>query len=209
MCWPEPRPAVPSVALVRIGLEPGDHLLEVLGREVLAHDGDVGIVRQAHDRLEIPLEVVVEVVDRAVGDERRPVADADRVAVGRGAHHAADADGAVRAGDVLDHDGLAEMRPHRLGHGAAHGVGRAAGAVGHDERDRPRRIGLCAREAGERQDCEGQLPRHSRFIAHLSGRHAGARTIAPLLANAGKPTIAGRNDSVLPVRAGQARRCRR
>ena len=42
------------------------------------------------------------------------MADAQRVAVGRGVRHAADADGAAGAADVLDDDGLAKRRLHPL-----------------------------------------------------------------------------------------------
>jgi hypothetical protein len=162
---------------VRVGLEPGDHVLEVFSRKILADHGDVRVVRQAHDRLEILLDVVAEIVDRAVGDERRPVADADRVAVGCSAHHACHADGAVGAGDVLDHHGLAEVGPHRFGHGAAHGVGRAARAIRHDERDRARRIVLGHRAVRKR---------HEQSQAKTQPMHRPPRWML----RAGLPTIA-------------------
>ena len=43
------------------------------------------------------------------------VADAHRVAVGRGVGDATDADGAAGPADVLDDDGLAQRRLHPLG----------------------------------------------------------------------------------------------
>ena len=76
---------------------------------------------------------------------RAPMADADRVAVGRRARDPADADGAAGAGRVLDDDGLAERAAHALGHDAGDGVGRTAGRERHDHGDRPRRIGLRVR----------------------------------------------------------------
>jgi hypothetical protein len=137
--------------LVRIGLQPGDQLLEILRREILPHHSDIGILRQAGDRYEVLLDVVVQIVDRAVGDVRRPVADAHRVAVRRGVHGAADADGTVGAGDVLDHDRLAERRAHRLTQGPRHRVDRSAGTIGNDEGHRAVRVVLGAGGAYQRQ----------------------------------------------------------
>ncbi len=85
------------------------------------------------------------------------MADAQRVAVGRGVRHAADADGAAGAADILDDDGLAEGCLHPLGQEARDGVGRAAGRVGHDDGDDVRRIALRLRvERARREQGEGE-----------------------------------------------------
>ena len=59
------------------------------------------------DRLEILLQIVVELVDDAA-DMGVPLADVDGVAVRRGARDAPDRDAAAGAADVLDDDRLAE-----------------------------------------------------------------------------------------------------
>src|SRR5262249_4635174 len=81
-------------------------------------------------------------VDGAVGDVGAPLADAERVAVGRGAGETSDTDGAARAGDVLDDDGLAERGAHRLGHDPSDHVGRAAGRERYDHGEGARGMGL-------------------------------------------------------------------
>ena len=81
------------------------------------------------------------------------VADAHRVAVGRGMRDAADADGAAGAADVLDDNGLAERCLHPLRQEARDGVGRPAGRIGHDDGDDVRRIALrlCVERARRKQ----------------------------------------------------------
>jgi hypothetical protein len=71
---------------------------------------------------------------------RAPVADAERVAVGRRAGDTADADAAGGAGDVFDDDILPERAAHMLSHHAAHHVSWAAGGKRHHHGDRPRWI---------------------------------------------------------------------
>jgi hypothetical protein len=70
----------------------------------------------------------------------------ERVTVGLGARRALGAGHAAGAGHVLDHDVLAELVAERIGDHAGDHVDAAAGCVGHDQRDRARRIGL--RERG-------------------------------------------------------------
>src|ERR1700680_3220782 len=50
---------------------------------------------------------------------RVPGADAEGIAISRGASDAPHTDAAVRAGYVLDNDGLPERQPHALGHDAS------------------------------------------------------------------------------------------
>ena len=126
-----------------IGLHPGDQLVERVRRQILLGDHELRIDRDQPDRLEILLQVVVQVVDDAA-DVGVPLADVDGVAVGRRARDAADRDAAAGAADVLDDDRLAEERPHLLCQDARRGVGRAAGRKRHDQRDR------CATERSAR-----------------------------------------------------------
>src|SRR6185437_8599632 len=88
-------------------------------------------------------------VDRGVGDVRAPLAENERVAVGRGMRDAADADAAGRAGDVLDDERLAQRPAHMVAHDARQSVDRAAGRKGRDQGDRPRRIGVRPCEVSE------------------------------------------------------------
>ena len=67
-----------------------------------------------------------------------PLPDVDRVAVGRGAREAADADRAAGAADILDNHRLAERSAHLVGHDARGDVGRSARRERHDQRDRAR-----------------------------------------------------------------------
>ena len=92
------------------------------------------IDRDQPDRLEVLLQVVVDVVDDAA-DVGIPLADVDGVAVRRRARDAADRDAAAGAADVLDDDRLAEDRPHLLGHDARDDIGRAARRERHHQRD--------------------------------------------------------------------------
>jgi hypothetical protein len=66
----------------------------------------------------------------------RPVADAERVAVGWRLGAARRADAGAGTGDVLDHHRLAERDAHAVGQDTRQCVGRAAGRERHDDRDR-------------------------------------------------------------------------
>jgi hypothetical protein len=96
---------------------------------------------------------------------RGPIADADGVTVGRGAHSAADTNGARRAGHVFDDDGLAERSAHRVAQGAGEGIDRTAGAEWDDQGDRVRRIWLRQRGARPGQSRNGQAERESSHIS--------------------------------------------
>ena len=145
------------------------------GRSFL-RDHQLRIDRNQPDRLEILLQIVVELVDDAA-DMGIPLADVDGVAVGRRARDAPDRDAAARAADVLDDDRLAEQRPHALGHDARDDIGRSARRKRNDERDRARRIGLGLRlragDAGQRDERQ----RNDAF------RHVTPRVLANGLAN--------------------------
>ena len=66
-----------------------------------------GLFEIKRDRLEIFLEVVVELVDDAA-DMGVPLADVEGVTIRRGAGDAPDTDAAAGAADIFDHDGLPE-----------------------------------------------------------------------------------------------------
>jgi hypothetical protein len=93
-------------------------------------------------------EVVVELVDRAIGDMRAEMAEADGVAVRGRVHGPRNADRTAGAGDVLDHDGLAERILHPLAEDAHHGIRGAAGGERHDHGDGAGRIGFGAGGSG-------------------------------------------------------------
>ena len=116
---------------------------------VRMHQHDIAARRDQADRREILARVVADVgIERRV-DRKRARRDQKRVAVGRGLGDLARRDGAAGAAAVLDHDGLAEPRAHPLGDDARDHVVAAAGRVGHDQRDRARRIvGGAIRRAG-------------------------------------------------------------
>jgi hypothetical protein len=110
--------------------------LQVLHRKVLAghdHDGRAG---RESDGGEILLRVIgqprVEPRRRAM---RAHMAHHDGVAIGRGARRTGDARGAARAGDILDHHGLAKRARHVLAHDAGDHVGRATGRKRNDHGD--------------------------------------------------------------------------
>ncbi len=145
--------------LVRVGLEPGNQFFQVACRQVLPRHDDIGIAGQTRDRFEIFQHVVRQRVDRSVHDVRRPVADADGVPVGGGAHRAADTDGARRAGHILDDDRLAKRRPHGICQGACQGIDRAARAEWYDQGNRMRWVWLGHRGAYECQGSKGHAER--------------------------------------------------
>ena len=70
-----------------------------------------GLIRHKADRLEILLQIVVQLVDDAA-DVGVPLPDVDRVAIGRRARDAPDGDAAAGAADILDDDRLPERGPH-------------------------------------------------------------------------------------------------
>jgi hypothetical protein len=76
------------------------------------------IARQQRDRLEVPGEVVLQRIDRAVDDMGAEIAEHDGVAVRCRAHHASGCDAAGGAGDVLDDDRLPKRLPHSFGEDA-------------------------------------------------------------------------------------------
>src|SRR5262249_20833436 len=130
------------------------------------------------DLLEICKQVESRAVERAGADKAGPIAEAERVAVGRRLSGTPDADGRPGTSHVLDDDGLAERGPHALADNAPERVGRAARRERHDHRDWTRWIILrprpnCACEIGaseRRRDCDGTGYRLHRFPPGLLRR---------------------------------------
>ena len=140
--------AVTVVQLGRVGLHLGDELLKGRGGEILSSEDGDGCVGELADVLEVGEWIVgkrwVERGRRAV---RAHLADEQRVAVGRGAGGPSRTRRAAGTADVLDDELLAERPRHVLEDDAGDHVGVAAGSVGHDHDDLPRRI-ILGRDAG-------------------------------------------------------------
>src|SRR6266511_4493104 len=109
-----------------------------------------------------------------------------RMAVGLRLRHLRGADGAARAGPVLDDGRLAELRGEFFGDRAGHDVGAAAGSERHDEAERLRRPGLRPRRRvrGAEYERRKKFPeprhpppppvRHSAGTIHFHSRDAFA-----------------------------------
>ena len=133
-----------------------DHVLEGLGRQVVAHDHDVLEGARAGQGREVRHHVVARLLKHelvvAVG---LVGAEGDGEAVGPGLGHDARADRAGAARDVVDHDLLAERSRDVGRHDARDHVDRAAGRIGHDQAHRRRRRpALCESGPGERRSQE-------------------------------------------------------
>ena len=156
------RVLVDERGLAGIGLQPGDQRFEVIRRQRLLADQELRIDGDQADRLEVRLQIVVQRIDDGA-DMGVPLADVDRVAVGRRAREPADADRAAGAADVLDDHRLAQQRPHALGQNAGRHVGRAARRERHDHGDLARRVGLRQRARGAGQG-RGQRDGNHQFF---------------------------------------------
>ena len=100
----------------------GDQVLQIVGREIFLGDHELRIDRHQADRLKILLQIVIQLVDNAA-DMGVPLADVDRVAVGRRTRDTPDRNAAAGAANILDDDRLPEGRSHALGHDARGNVG--------------------------------------------------------------------------------------
>ena len=162
---------------------PGNQLPQIVRRQGFPGDQKLRIDRDQSDRLEILLQIVVQIKDDAA-DMRVPLADVDGVAVGSRARDAADGDAAAGAADILDDERLTEQRLHLFGDDAGGHVGRTAGRERHDQRDLPRRIGLRPCRPDERRErdnsgCYMQEPtagkRHGVLLASSLNAARGVR----------------------------------
>ena len=140
--------------LVGVGLQPGDQALHVVGRQVLAAHDQHRASDDQGDRREVGEQVVLQGVGGAVQHVVAPLADAQRVAVGRRARDLADADRAAGARHVVDQHGAAEIGGHALGHHAGDRIGRSAGRGRDDHGDGTRRVRLgrgriCREQCGD------------------------------------------------------------
>src|SRR5215471_16811651 len=99
---------VPLRCLIRVGLQPPDKFAQVLRWYRLPCDNQISKSRDQRDRLEIVQQVVLKRIQGAVPDVRVPGAEAQRVSVRPRAGDPADADNAVCASYIFNHDGLTE-----------------------------------------------------------------------------------------------------
>src|SRR5207245_1318641 len=132
------------------------------------------VTYEIRHRDEVLLRVVRQaLVHRRVDDEARGI-DEQRVAVGRRLRHDLRADDAVRAGLVLDDEGLAELLLELRADHARYGV-RTTGRRGDHHAHRLARIALRLR-SGRRHACEGKCkpPAHSCLLRSSSRYGAGA-----------------------------------
>ena len=166
----------------------GDELRHALVGAARRHDQDVGNVGDGGDRRKRRDAIVAGVLHQRRRDHvRRRAADEKRVAVGLGLRHRAGTDGGARARAVVDDDRAAERLAHPLGDRPREQVGRAAGGIRVDQRDRPGGKGLGERASRRRghgeqnRQCEtlhAFLPRRSRGgvrAAHLTGAVPASR----------------------------------
>ena len=154
-----------SGGLAGIFLEPGDQFPRVLRQRVFA-DNHQRCGADPRHRLQFQQSIVNGGIHRASPDVTRPIADAQRVAVGRRLRRAGDADAGPGAGHGLDDHRLTERDAHAFAQDPGERVGRPAGGERHDDRDGMRRVDLRV-GAGDAPDCDGNR-RGDRN--HLHGR---------------------------------------
>ncbi|MCY1361048.1 hypothetical protein D9M69_477010 [compost metagenome] len=133
--------------------------------------------RQLADIDEVLVGVVRQLlVQRRIGRERGGVGGQHGVAVGLGVRDGIGADDGGRARPVVDHHLLAQPRRDRLGDGARHHVGAAAGRVGHDPADRLGGpvIGVRGRAGGEQGAGGSHGGQHEMGMATPKGGTQGA-----------------------------------
>jgi hypothetical protein len=157
-----------------IGLEPSDQLAGILGRQPGPADDDHRRKGEQGDRLEISQKVVWNWVERTGADMTGPIADAERVSVGRRSSSTADADRRSRSGHIFDDDRLAQREAHAFAKDAPERIGRASGRKRHDHRQRVRRVRLCLRQRnrskrkGERRERDLHVFPPGPFGTHMT-----------------------------------------
>jgi hypothetical protein len=121
--------------LVGIGLQPGNQLFEVVRRQIAPPDQPELRRGERRDWRQVFQQIEGQRIERATADMRGPLAEADGVAVRRGARHARRADGAAGAAHIFHDHRLAERYPHALGDDARENIGAAARRERHDHGD--------------------------------------------------------------------------
>ena len=130
-----------EIEFSRVLLGVGHELRHRLGGHGGMHLHDDGQVRDQRQQAEIPDRIIGQLfVEQRVEHEDRSRREEQRVAIGLRARRRLGADRALRAGLVLDHDGLLQVTAEIFADHAAEHVGRTARGIGHDQLDRARRI---------------------------------------------------------------------
>ena len=171
------------VELARIGFRIGDELGNGFGGDRWIDDHDKESARDSCDRRNVPNEIEIEVrVERGVDGVCRRCPK-QRVAIRRRLHNDFGADIAAGARPVLNDELLAEPLRQSLTDQARDNVRPDARRKADDDADRPRRIGLRPRHAGNgwKRDCACcQMQKSPTGKFHDGSRHRramGARTL--------------------------------
>ena len=154
-----------EIHLARVGLQVGDELLQVGGRNRRVHRDHVGGRCEQGHRRQVFLRPRHLGEHRRVADVIGRVRDQQRVAVLGRQRHVLVGDVAAGAGLVLDDHRLAERLGQRVADDARRGVDHAARRVRHDQRDGLAREGL--------RTGSGASQGQGREQGEAAGQHAG------------------------------------
>ena len=114
------------IDLAGIGFGVGNELGHGLGREILAHQNDVGHVRHDRDRDQLRRIVIQRLVEKRRRCDRRRLRSEQRVAVRLGLEHRFGGEAAAHARFIFDDERLAERGSHFIGDDSGDGVHAAA-----------------------------------------------------------------------------------
>ncbi len=189
-----PRPGGAVLQLGLIGFGVGHEVGERIRREILARDEHPRRIGKQRDVFEVGHRVVERLfVERLVDGENGAAREQDRVTVGRCLGGAARPGHAARAGDVFDHDLLAEDFAQSRRENPPQRIDRPARRVGHDHGDRPVRPVLRARRSELRQHKRDRANR----LQHV---------FLPRVRNTSSAVIAGLDPAIHPLRKKFLRR---
>ena len=118
---------------------PIDESLQVVRRYSGRDHQHMRVGRQLRHRLEVLARVVGQALDQIRIDDEAGRHHEERVAIGGLAQQRLRADNGTAAGPVLDDHGNPRFPAHRLRQRSRQGIGRTAGRVRHDQRQRLRR----------------------------------------------------------------------